>query len=101
VEVANQDVGCLAQRVVRAERTVRPDAQDEPVKVGARPAAVTLHVEALAVHIEADPANRAEDGIYRDLVNWQATAILGREVAAPALDGHLDLDLRLIRIEGK
>ena len=91
-ELADEDLGGLRDRVLRIDRAVRRDVEDELVVVGALPDAGGLDVVRHAV----DRGEHRVDRDDADRVRLAAVA-LGRDVAAAAADRQRDLEPALRR----
>src|SRR6187200_2304254 len=91
-ELANEDLGRLADRIARIDRAVRRDVEDELVVVGAL-------TDTRSLDLVRDAANRREDRVDRDDADrgLGPAVQLGRDVAATAPDRERDLELALVR----
>src|SRR6185295_2141033 len=89
-ELADEDLGRLADRVTRLDRAVGRDVEDELVVVGAL-------TDARRLDLVRDTPHRREDGVDRDDADGglRPAVELGGDVAAAAADrqGHLELAL--------
>src|SRR5215475_5819595 len=90
-ELADQDLGGLADRVARIDRTVGRDIEDQLVVVGAL-------TDASGLDVVRDAPHRREDRIDRDDADrvLRPSVQLGRDVAAAAADRERDLELALV-----
>src|SRR3954471_3931207 len=91
-QLADQDLGTLGDRVLRIDRAVGRDVEDQLVVVGALP-------DARRLHVVGDAVDRREHRVDRDdadRVRLPAVA-LGRHITAPAADRERDLEAALRR----
>ncbi len=90
-ELPDEDLGGLADRILRCDRAVGRDVEDELVVVGAL-------TDARVVDLVRDTAYGGEDRVDRDHADRRLgpTVELGRDVAATAPDRERDLELRLV-----
>src|SRR4051795_10721494 len=90
-QARDQDLGGLAQRGLRVDRTVGLDVERELVEIGAL-------ADAGLLDRVGDAADRAEDRVDRDDADRlvRGLVLLGRAVAAAAPDRQVQLELGLL-----
>ena len=92
LELADEDVGRAGERLFGRDRAVGLDLDRQLVVVG--------HLaDAHGLDPVVDLADRGEDRVDRDHADRQRFGPLGRQVADAALDGQVDLDRHVVRVE--